>query len=155
MRDWFYCDNALETTVTDQDSEQTKKPGPQSIVLTASPQKVPVAKVVVVPQAAQVKPVPPQEDKVVEASQPRIQVQQVKQVIKKPDMIDRVVLASDQNKNHVKPVVDAFLALLAEALENDEELQLPPLGKIKLQNAKDVGDGVRALTVKIRTPKDD
>jgi len=34
-----------------------------------------------------------------------------------------------------------------------EELVLPPLGKLKVVNSKDIGQGAKALTLKLRTMK--
>ena len=35
-----------------------------------------------------------------------------------------------------------------------EELNLPPMGKMRVVKSKDIGDGARVLTLKLRTMKD-
>lgn len=72
-------------------------------------------------------------------------------VTRKPQFIERVVERSEMRKRDVKPAVEAALAVLAEAIANGEELILPPLGKIKVNREKDVGNGT-AYVVKIRIP---
>ncbi len=72
-------------------------------------------------------------------------------ITRKPQFIDRVVERSEMRKRDVKPAVEAALAVLAEAIANGEELILPPLGKIKVNREKDVGNGT-AYLVKIRVP---
>ena len=108
---------------------------------------VPVAKVVAVPQAAIVRPV--SDDAATVAST----ASDIKTMIKKPEFIDRVVEASGMKKGEVKPIVEAALAVLGDALEKGEDLQLQPLGKIKVQNTKDVGGGAKAFTLNLRTAK--
>ena len=75
-------------------------------------------------------------------------------MIKKPEFIDRVVDRIDVKRRDAKPAIDAALAILAEALVNGEELNLPPMGKLRVVKMKDVGDRVKVLTLKLRTMKD-
>ena len=57
-------------------------------------------------------------------------------------------------KRDAKPAIEAALAVLSEALINGEELNLPPMGKLRVMKSKDVGDGAKVLTLKLRTMKD-
>jgi hypothetical protein len=76
------------------------------------------------------------------------------EMIKKPVFIDRAVDRTDVKKRDAKPAIEAALAVFAEALINGEELNLPPMGKIRVVKSKDVGDGAKVLTLKLRTMKD-
>ena len=73
--------------------------------------------------------------------------------IKKQEFFDRVLEKGDMKKNEMKPCVEAALEVIGEALLAGEALHLPPLGKLKVQNVKEVGNGAKALTLKLRTPK--
>ena len=42
----------------------------------------------------------------------------------------------------------------AVSLINCEELNLPPMGKLRVVKSKDVGEGAKVLTLKLRTMKD-
>lgn len=70
--------------------------------------------------------------------------------LKKRALVDRVAKHGDLKKKNVKPVVDAVLAVLAEALANGEDLNLPPLGKVKVNKQKSVSGG-QVLMLKLRT----
>ncbi len=109
----------------------------------------PVAKVVAVPKAAVVRPV------IVDGSQDEAKTPKDKaNAVKKSDFFDRIMAKGDMKKNQAKPAIEAALEVISEALLAGEELHLPPLGKIKVQNMKDVGSGAKALTLKLRTPKE-
>lgn len=72
-------------------------------------------------------------------------------LVKKPELIDRIVAQTGLKKKDVKPVVEATLAVLAKTLINGEELQVPPLGKVKINQVKDIANA-KILKVKIRHP---
>ncbi len=76
------------------------------------------------------------------------------EVVKKAELIDRAVEMSGLKKRDVKPSVEAAMAVLSEALIKGEELNLPPLGKLRVVKSKDVNDGAKVLTLKLRTMKD-
>ena len=76
------------------------------------------------------------------------------EMIKKPEFIDRAVDRTDVKRRDAKPAIKAALAVLAEALVKGEELNLPPMGKLRVVKMKDVGDGAKVLTLKLRTMKD-
>lgn len=76
------------------------------------------------------------------------------QVVKKAELIDRAVEKSGLKKRDVKPSVEAAMEVLAEALIKGEELNLPPLGKLRVVKSKDVNNGAKVLTLKLRTMRD-
>jgi hypothetical protein len=145
--------------MTRQEADMTKKPSseekiaPKKVQLKAAPLKkvavdAPMAQVVVAPAAAVVSPPKSKPDDPSDAKAEKV-------FVKKQEFVDRVVSESGMKKSEVKPAVEAALRVLLYALQSGEELQLPPLGKIKVQNAKDIGFGSEAMTLKLRTPKKD
>ena len=54
-------------------------------------------------------------------------------------------------KKDVKPIVEATLAVLGRALAEGEELNVPPMGKIKVNREKHLPNA-RMMIVKIRQP---
>lgn len=75
------------------------------------------------------------------------------QVMKKPELLDQVVARTNLKKRDVKPAVEAALAVILDALQNGSELNLPPLGKLRLVKTKDLEGGATVRTLKLRTPK--
>lgn len=69
--------------------------------------------------------------------------------LKKKELFDLVVARSGMKKKDVKPVVEAMLGVLGDVLSEQRELNLQPLGKVKVQRAKELPDG-RALVLKLR-----
>jgi len=86
-------------------------------------------------------------------STPAISVPQG-EMLKKAEFIDRAVERGDVKKRDAKPAIEAALAVLSESLMAGEELNLPPMGKMRVVKSKDIGDGARVLTLKLRTMKD-
>jgi len=76
-----------------------------------------------------------------------------KAVLKKGELVDRVVEQTGVKKRDAKTSVEAALAVLADALKSDTDLNLPPMGKVRLVKSKEVGDGAKVLTLKLRTMK--
>jgi len=72
--------------------------------------------------------------------------------LKKAELVDRVVLRSGVKKKYAKPVVEAALAVLGEALTNGEEYNLKPFGKMKINNQKEVSNAL-VYNVRIRRQK--
>mgnify|MGYP000219925439 CR=1 FL=1 len=70
-------------------------------------------------------------------------------VMRKKELIERVVARSGIKKKDAKPVVEAMLAELGDALAENRELALPPMGKVKVRREKTMPNG-RVLVVKIR-----
>ena len=69
--------------------------------------------------------------------------------LKKKELIDTVTERSGVKRKDVKPVVEALLAVLGQSLSEGREMNLQPLGKIKINRAKDVQGG-RVLITKVR-----
>ena len=70
-------------------------------------------------------------------------------VMRKKELIDLVVERSGLKKKDAKPIIEATLAILGEALADTRELNLQPLGKIKVRREKLMPNG-RVLVTKIR-----
>ncbi len=71
--------------------------------------------------------------------------------LKKRELIDKVVRQSGLKKRDVKPAVEATLATLGAALAEGRELNVKPLGKVKVQRVRETGNG-RVLVTKVRQP---
>lgn len=76
------------------------------------------------------------------------------EMVKKPEFLDRAVERTDVKKREAKPAIEAALAVPAVSLINSEELNLPPMGKLRVVKSKDVGEGAKVLMLKLRTMKD-
>ncbi|WP_170067245.1 HU family DNA-binding protein [Roseovarius confluentis] len=74
--------------------------------------------------------------------------------LKKQELFQLVAERADLNRNKVKPVVEAMLEVLGEALAEGRELNLKPFGKVKINRQKDVGNA-RVTVAKIRQAKSD
>lgn len=73
--------------------------------------------------------------------------------MKKPELLDAVVARTNLKKRDVKPAVEAALAVIGDALARGEQVNLPPMGKLRVIKAKELGDGAQVLTLKLRTSK--
>lgn len=71
--------------------------------------------------------------------------------LKKQELIAKVVERSDVSKKYAKPVIEAMLAVLGEALGEGRDLNLQPLGKVKRKRMKDTGNA-RVIVANIRQP---
>ena len=69
--------------------------------------------------------------------------------LKKKELLDLVVARSGKKKKDVKPIVEAMLAVLGDAFAEQREMNLQPLGKLKVQRGKELHYG-RALVLKLR-----
>jgi hypothetical protein len=69
--------------------------------------------------------------------------------LKKKELIDLVVARSGGKKRDVKPAVEACLAVLGEMLAEGRDLNLPPMGKLKVTRTKQA-DNARILVARIR-----
>ena len=71
--------------------------------------------------------------------------------LRKKDLVERVCTASGLKKKDVKPVIEATLRVLGDALEAGAALAIPPLGKARVnKQTGTTGDAV--LVVKLRRP---
>ncbi len=73
-------------------------------------------------------------------------------VLKKQELIEKVVRASGIKKKDAKPVVEAMLEVMGDALADGREFNLQPLGKLKLNRTKET-EGARIIVAKIRQSK--
>lgn len=72
--------------------------------------------------------------------------------LKKQELIQLVAERADLRNNKVKPVLEAMLEVLGEAIAEGRELNLNPLGKVKINRQKEVGNA-RVTVAKIRQAK--
>lgn len=72
--------------------------------------------------------------------------------LKKQELLEKLIGRADVQKKLAKPVLDAVLELLGEALAEGRDLNLPPLGKIKVNRVKDMAQA-RVIVAKIRQSK--
>ncbi|WP_245770611.1 HU family DNA-binding protein [Roseovarius azorensis] len=72
--------------------------------------------------------------------------------MKKQELLDKVLSRADVRKKVARPVVDAVLEVLGEALAEGREMNLPPLGRVKLNRVKDLPNA-RVIVAKIRQAK--
>lgn len=75
--------------------------------------------------------------------------------IKKKDVYDHVTVATGLRKREVREAVDATLAYLHTCLSDGRDLQLPPLGKVRVIER---GKGAKANThykLVLQKPKED
>ena len=69
--------------------------------------------------------------------------------LKLRDLIDAAATRAGAKKAQTRPIIEAALALIGEALDRGEALNLPPLGKARVGRAKQVANGAM-LTVKLK-----
>ncbi|MDF3413520.1 DNA-binding protein [Sulfitobacter sp. M57] len=69
--------------------------------------------------------------------------------MRKKELIEAVVERSGLKKKDVKPVVETMLAVLGEAIGDNRELNLPPMGRMKIRREKKLANG-RMVVAKIR-----
>ncbi|MFD1507983.1 HU family DNA-binding protein [Lacimonas salitolerans] len=69
--------------------------------------------------------------------------------MKKKELIDAVVARSGIKKKDAKPVVEAMLAVLGEEMGQGRELNLQPLGKMKINRIKQLS-GAKVVMCKLR-----
>ncbi|WP_227269664.1 HU family DNA-binding protein [Roseobacter weihaiensis] len=72
-----------------------------------------------------------------------------KDPLRKRELIESVVRRSGSKKRDAKPVVEAVLAELGEALADGRDLILPPLGRCIINREKIMPDG-RVIILKVR-----
>lgn len=70
-------------------------------------------------------------------------------VLKLKDLLDRVAARSGARKPAVRPVLDAVLAELGEALEQGQAFSLAPLGRGRVSRSKAGGKGT-TLVIKLK-----
>ena len=73
--------------------------------------------------------------------------------LRKKQLIERVVARSGIKKKDAKPTIEATLAILGEALEAGEEMNLQPFGKIMIKREIDKPNA-RVFVCRIRRRKE-
>ncbi|MBR9652011.1 HU family DNA-binding protein [Thalassovita aquimarina] len=69
--------------------------------------------------------------------------------LRKAELIEMVVARSDVKKRYAKPVIEAALEILGEALADGREMNLKPLGKVKVNRLEQLSNA-RVLTCRVR-----
>ncbi len=69
--------------------------------------------------------------------------------LKKKELIDLVVARSGIKKKDAKPVIEAMLAVLGDAVAEGQELNLPPFGKLRINRTVEKPNG-RITICKLR-----
>lgn len=72
--------------------------------------------------------------------------------LKKPELLQLVAERAEMPKNKVKPIVEAMLAVMGEAIAQERGLNLQPMGKLKLMRSRDAGNAM-VTVAKIRQSK--
>jgi DNA-binding protein HU-alpha len=72
--------------------------------------------------------------------------------LRKKELIEMVVEQSGQKKKDAKPVVEAMLSVLGEALASGRELNLQPFGKLRINRSEERSNG-RIIVCKLRQAK--
>jgi len=75
-------------------------------------------------------------------------------VLRKKELIERVVARSGVKKKDAKPTIEAMLAVLGEALASGEELNLQPFGKVMVKRVNEQANA-KVMTCRIRQRKPD
>ena len=76
-----------------------------------------------------------------------------REMLKKPEFLERVVARTDVKKRDAKPAIEAALAVLSDALLAGEEVNIPPLGKLRVAKSRALDNGAHVLTLKYRSMK--
>ncbi|WP_297767638.1 HU family DNA-binding protein [uncultured Roseovarius sp.] len=72
--------------------------------------------------------------------------------MKKQELLSKVLERVETKKKFAKPVVEAVLEVLGNALADGRELNLEPLGKVKQNRVRDAANA-HIIIAKIRQPK--
>jgi len=69
--------------------------------------------------------------------------------LRKKELIERIVQTSGMKRRDVKPVVEATLSVMGQALTSGESLNIQPLGRIVVNRRKELANG-EVLVTRIR-----
>lgn len=72
--------------------------------------------------------------------------------LKKNELIDRIIAKNGMKRKEVKPIVETMLAVMGEAIESGENLNLQPMGKLVIKKKKDLPNATVSIC-RIRRPK--
>lgn len=74
--------------------------------------------------------------------------------LKKKELVDMIVARSGLKKRDVKPVVDAMLAVMGETIAEGREMNLAPMGKLKITRMKKTTKA-HIITARLRRTESD
>ena len=75
------------------------------------------------------------------------------QVVQKKDFVDRVLAVTGAKKSEARPIIEATLEQLGQALSAGQTLAVPPLGRARVNLEKDQrGGDVITLRLRRRPP---
>lgn len=83
------------------------------------------------------------------ASDAPVKSPDLQNALRKRELVERVVARTGTKKRDVKPVIEALLSELGEALADGRSLVLPPLGRVRINREKKLVNG-RVIIAKIR-----
>ena len=93
-----------------------------------------------------------------QAAEPEVVVNETPKVtgpeLKKKELVDMIVARSGVKKRDVKPVVDAMLAVLGETIADGREMNLAPMGKLKITRMKKTTKA-HIITARLRRTESD
>lgn len=72
--------------------------------------------------------------------------------VRRKEFVERVALSSGLKPNQIKSVMDAIFRELGDALSKEEVLNIPPLGKIRVNRRKEI-ENAEILICKLRRNK--
>lgn len=116
---------------------------------TTVKKKTPVKPAAVKPAAVKAVKVPT----AVVSSAQAVEIAEEVPTLRKKELIERVVARCGVKKKDAKPTIEAMLTVLGEALENGEELNLHPMGKMKVTRVIDKPNATVMVT-KVRRRKE-
>ena len=70
--------------------------------------------------------------------------------LKKKELIEAIVARSDLRKGMTRQAVEASFDVIREALEAGRELNIPPLGKVKINKMRTNDSGDKIIVAKLR-----
>jgi len=75
--------------------------------------------------------------------------------LKRQELLAQVVARSEVKKKYAKPALEAALAVIGDALAEGRELNLAPMGKVRINRTKQMANG-RVIVARIRqnAPRD-
>lgn len=83
------------------------------------------------------------------AAAPPAEVAAPRPRLRKKELVARVAELSGARKSAVRPIVEATLAALGDALAAGDDLVLPPFGKLRINRQRDLPTGA-VMTLRLR-----
>ncbi|MCO6382260.1 HU family DNA-binding protein [Oceanicola sp. 502str15] len=89
------------------------------------------------PPVKLVEPAPAPEITVVTPAEPVM----TERMVKKVELIDRVMTATGMKRKDVKPIVEAMLGEIDKIISEGADMQFPELGKLMIHKRKEISNG--------------